>query len=52
MYTIKKVDYTRHLIDSVAVTDSVVTNVEMERIRVYFRTSEAEGQIAGKGVDL
>ncbi len=52
VYTIKKVDYTRHLIDSVAVTDSVVTNVEMERIRVYFRTSEAEGQIAGKGVDL
>ncbi len=38
-YIIHNVDYTRHLVDSVAVVDSVITNVEMERIKVFFRTS-------------
>ena len=51
IYTIKKVNYTRHLIASVAVTDSAITNVEMERIRVYFRTSEADASAIGKEGD-
>lgn len=38
-YTIRKVDYTTHLIDSVGIVDSVITNSEMERIRIYFHTS-------------
>lgn len=38
-YVIRDVEYTRHLIDSIAVIDSVITNVEMERIQVFFRTS-------------
>lgn len=52
VYEINRVDYTRHLIESVVITDSVVTNVDMERIRVYIRTSEAETAAAGKGVGL
>lgn len=43
-YLIRDVEYTRHLIDSVAVPDSLVTNVEMERIRVYIRTSDSGGE--------
>ncbi len=36
-YMVRKVVYTRHLIDSVAVSDSVITNVERERFKVFFR---------------
>jgi len=39
-YRITKYTYTTNLIDSVAVTDSLITNVESERIRIYFRTSD------------
>lgn len=45
-YTITGVEYTRHLIDSVAVTDPVITNVEMERIRIFFRIGEDSGSEA------
>ncbi len=38
-YRIDRLTYTRHLIDSVGVTDSLVTNVSPETIRIYFRTS-------------
>ncbi len=39
-YRIESVKYTRHLIDSIAVGDSLITNVERERIRIYFRTAQ------------
>lgn len=39
-YTVRQVEYTTHLIDSVAVTDSVVTNIERERFQVFIRTTE------------
>lgn len=39
-YTIKDMKYTRHLIDSIEITDSIVTNTDIERIKIYFRTSE------------
>lgn len=39
-YTIKNVSYTQHLIDSVVVTDSMITNVDIERIKIYFRTTQ------------
>lgn len=49
-YTITKVDYTRHLIDSIGISDSVITNVDMERIQVYFRTVEPDdGENPGEG---
>ena len=40
-YDISKLDYTCHLIDSVVITDSLVTNTDIERIKIYFRTSSA-----------
>lgn len=42
IYRITGVDYTRHLIDSIAVSDSVITNVDIERIKVFFRTMETD----------
>lgn len=38
-YMIDRVEYTTHLVDSVVVLDSLITNVDMERIRVYIRTA-------------
>lgn len=43
-YHITRMTYTTHLIDSVAITDSLITNTDMERIKIFFRTSvEEEG---------
>lgn len=41
-YSIKKMEYTRHIIDSISITDSLVKNTDIERIKIYFRTSETE----------
>ena len=41
-YRIRRMDYTRHLIDSVIIADSLITNSDMERIRIYFRTSSEQ----------
>lgn len=43
-YRITAIDYTRHLLDSVAVAsaDSVITNVPVENLHLYFKTSTAE----------
>lgn len=40
-YRIDRLTHTSHLIDSVGIADSVVTNVVNENIRIYFRTSAA-----------
>ena len=40
-YRIDRLSYTSHLIDSVGVADSVVTNIVSENIRIYFRTSSS-----------
>lgn len=40
-YTITSCRYTTHLVDSVAVIDSLITNTERERIKIYFRTVSA-----------
>lgn len=50
-YRITKVDYTRHLIDSLVVTDSLITNVDLERIKVYFRTATIEDSVAAGSDD-
>lgn len=39
-YRVTAYTYTRHLIDSVGMTDSLITNVDRETIRIYFRTAE------------
>lgn len=41
-YKITKMSHTSHLIDSVIVADSLITNTDIERIRIYFRTSSTE----------
>lgn len=41
-YLITEVRTTTHLIDSVVVADSLITNVDLKRIYIYFRTAEAE----------
>lgn len=43
-YVIRRVDYSRHFVDSVAVVDSIINNVEMERIKLFFR-------VAGQAAD-
>lgn len=43
-YEITSYDYTRHLIDSVGLVDRLITNADMERIRIYFRTNEESDQ--------
>ncbi|MCM1518879.1 MAG: DUF6452 family protein [Pseudoflavonifractor sp.] len=39
-YTIISCDYTTHLVASVEVTDPLITNADIERIHIYFRTSD------------
>lgn len=41
-YRISRMAYTRHLVDSVAITDSLITNTDIERIHIYFRTANPE----------
>lgn len=41
-YSISRMDYTRHLVDSISLIDTLTTNVDIERIRIYFRTAETE----------
>ena len=38
-YRIRSCTFTRHLIDNVVIADSMITNIERERIMVYFRTA-------------
>ncbi len=41
-YQVTEFTYTKHLIDSVAMTDSLITNVERETIQIYFRTDNPD----------
>lgn len=38
-YHITRCTYTTHLIDSVAIADSLITNSQQSQIRIYFRTA-------------
>lgn len=42
IYIIDRVEYTRHLIEEIVIADSVINNVEMERIHLFFRTADNE----------
>ena len=44
VYRVDRMAYTRHLIDSVAITDSLFTNVDREQIKIYFRTSTPDDE--------
>ncbi|MCC8070628.1 MAG: DUF6452 family protein [Bacteroidales bacterium] len=41
-YYITEMTHTTHLIDSVAITDSLVTNLDVERIKIFFRTANPD----------
>lgn len=41
-YQIQTMSYTRHLIDSVAITDSTITNIDAQRLEIFFRTGSQE----------
>ncbi len=41
-YRITRCQYTRNLIDSIAITDSLITNIDTERIKIFFRTSDPD----------
>ncbi|MDE6391567.1 MAG: hypothetical protein K2L26_09155, partial [Duncaniella sp.] len=43
-YLINALSYTTHLIASIGLTDSVVTNIERETIQIYFRTSDNDDE--------
>lgn len=43
-YNIVRLTYTHHLIDSVGISDSLINNVDVERIRIYFRTSSSDDE--------
>lgn len=43
-YLITSYSYTRHLVDSVALLDSLITNVDRETIQIYFRTSTPDDE--------
>ncbi len=43
-YRLRTVSHTAHLIDSLTVTDSLVTNIDRACMNIYFRTVEAEPQ--------
>lgn len=40
-YNITRLTHTRHLIDSVGLSDSTVTNIDREIMQIYFRTADA-----------
>lgn len=40
-YLVTNFSYTTYIIDSVAMTDSLITNIERETIQIYFRTNES-----------
>lgn len=41
-YLVTSYSYTTHLIDSVGMTDSLITNINRETIKIFFRTAEEE----------
>ena len=41
-YRIDDYSYTRHLVDSVGLLTDVMTNADVETIRVYFRTQQPD----------
>lgn len=42
-YHVRSFTYTTHMIDSVKMTDSLITNNDAEQIQIFFRTAEEEG---------
>lgn len=41
-YHVRRLTHTRHLIDSVAMPDSLIDNVDIERLKIYFLTQTVD----------
>lgn len=41
-FQIQAFEYTRHLIDSISLLDTEVTNIDRERLKIYFHVSDDE----------
>lgn len=41
-YQITNMDYTKNLIDSIVLVDSLITNIDTEQIKIYFRTQNTD----------
>ncbi len=41
-YSITRMDYTTHLIDSIKILDSLITNIDKQQIKIYFRTDDTD----------
>ena len=44
-YHINRMRYTTHLIDSIKITDSLITNIDKQQIKIYFRTADTDGEL-------
>lgn len=49
-YRITKMTHTTHLIDSVSILDSLITNLDVQRIKIFFRTQLDEEVNAGRSL--
>lgn len=45
-YRLHQVDYTRHMLDSIGVVDSLITNIDRERLQLFFRVTAVEDEKA------
>ena len=43
-YHIRSMSHTYHLIDSVAIADSIITNTNLQRIKIFFRTNTSSNR--------
>ena len=43
-YRVNAVEHTSHILEYIEITDSVVTNIERERFKLYFRTDSEAGR--------
>lgn len=43
-YNITEMRYTTHLIDSIKILDSLITNIDKQQIKIYFRTAATDEQ--------
>lgn len=43
-YRIKEISYTTHIIDSVKAVDSLITNLDVSQLQIFFRVSEEGGE--------
>ncbi len=41
-YHVHRLEYTTHLIDSIALPDSLINNVNVERMKIFFRTAKPD----------